>query len=126
MTWLLLRWAANAIALFVTVRLIPGISFDGSFGNLAALAAIFGILNAILRPILVLLTCPLMLLTLGLFALAFNGIMLWVTASVSDRYQLGLQIDGILPAFLGGLMMGFVSVLVGVLLRPSRERRKDD
>jgi len=126
MTWLLLRWVANAVALFVTVQLVPGIRFDGSLGNLAALAAIFGILNAVLRPILTLLTCPLMMVTLGLFALAINGILLWVTASFSDRYGLGLRIDGIWPAFLGGLMIGFVSVLVGLLLRPSERRGEQD
>lgn len=126
MRWLAIRWIVNAVALFVTVQLIPGIRFDGSLGNLAALAAVFGIFNAVLRPILVLLTCPLIMLTLGLFALAINGILLWFTASVSDSYGLGLHVNGVLPAFLGGLMMGLISVLVGTVIRPHEPRDDRD
>lgn len=120
MRWLLLRWIANAVALFVTVQLVPGIRFDGTLGNLAALAALFGVLNTLLRPLILLLTCPLVLLTFGLFALAFNGILLWMLASLSDRWQLGLHVDGWFAAFLGGLMIGLVSVLVGTLVHGDR------
>ncbi len=126
MRWLLLRWIVNAVALFVTVQLVPGIRFDGSLGNLAALAALFGVLNTLLRPILTLLTCPFILLTLGAFALAINGILLWVLASFSARWQLGLHVDDWFAAFLGGLMIGLVSVLVGMLLRPETGGRGDE
>lgn len=125
MRWLLLRWLINAVALFVTVHLIPGITFTGTLGNLAALAAIFGILNAFLRPLLLLLSCPLLLLTMGAFALAINGILLWFTASFSDRFDLGLALSGPGSAFLGGLMMGFVSLLAGLLVR-APERADDN
>lgn len=126
MRWLLLRWAINALALFVTVQLIPGITFTGTLGNLVALAAIFGILNALLRPLLLLLSCPLIVLTLGAFALAINGILLWFTASVADRFDLGLALSGPWSAFFGGLMMGFVSLLAGLLVRPPEAPDEED
>lgn len=121
MTGLLIRWLANAVALFITVQLIPGIRFTGSVPNLLLVALVFGIVNAVLKPILTVLTCPLILLTLGLFALVLNGAMLLVTAALSEHWGLGFSVTGWVPAILGGLMMGVVSFLVAVLVRDAKD-----
>jgi putative membrane protein len=111
---LILRWAINALALFITVQLVPGLHFTGTVPQLFGVAAVFGILNAVLRPILAVLTCPLMMLTLGLFALVLNGAMLKLTAVLAADW--GFRVDGWLPAIIGGLLIGIVSFLAAVII----------
>ena len=72
---LLLHWLLNAAALWAAAALIPGIDFTGGPGRLLVLAAVFGLVNSTLRPLLTILTCPLLVLTLGLFTLVINGLM---------------------------------------------------
>lgn len=80
-------------------------------------ALVFGLLNAIVRPILKLLTCPLILLTLGLFTFVINAVMLWLTSAVSESLGLGFHVDGFVPAFLGALVVTVVSVFLSVIVR---------
>jgi putative membrane protein len=80
-------------------------------------ALVFGVLNAILRPILKLLTCPLIILTLGLFTFVINAVMLWLTSAVSESFGLGFHVAGFVPAFLGALVVTVVSVLLSVFVR---------
>ncbi len=120
----LFRLVINAVALWVAAAIIPGISFDGDIGTLLLVALVFGILNAIVRPILALLTCPLMVLTLGLFTLVLNAIMLWLTGGVaSDYLGLAFHVNGPLPALLGAIVVSIVSVLLSIFVRDDRERR---
>lgn len=117
---LILRWAINALALFIAVQLVPGLHFTGTIPQLFGVAAVFGVLNAVLKPILALLSCPLILLTLGLFALVLNGAMLLLTARLAAGW--GFSVDGWLPAILGGVLIGVVSFLAAVVIRdPSPE-----
>ena len=111
---LLIRWVINALALFITVQLVPGLHFTGTVPQLFGVAAVFGILNAVLRPILALLTCPLMLLTPALFALVPNGAMLLLTARLATGW--GFSVDGWLPAIIGGVLIGIVSFLAAVII----------
>jgi putative membrane protein len=78
---------------------------------------IFGLVNIALRPLLTLLTCPLILLTLGLFTFVINALMLWLTSAVSESLGLGFHVTGFVPAFLGALVVTVVSVLVSMILR---------
>jgi putative membrane protein len=117
----LLRLLINAAALWVTTRIIPGVEFIGSPAALIGVALVFGVLNAIVRPLLLLLSLPLVLITLGLFTLILNGIMLWLTSALSGALGLGFRVHGALAAILGALVVSIVSVALTVFV--GRERR---
>jgi len=125
---LLLHWVLNAAALWAAAALIPGIAFTGGPGRLLVLAAVFGIVNSTLRPLLTVLTCPLIVLTLGLFTLVINGLMLLVTGWLSENWNLGLSVSGFWAAFFGGLVVGLVSMLLSLALARGkvRDRRLTD
>ena len=110
----LLRVVINAVALAATAAVLPGISVtDNSIVTLLIVAVIFGLVNAIIKPVLKLLTCPLIFLTLGLFLLVINGVLLLITEALSGNR---LIIDGFGWAILGGFIMGVVGVVLeGVL-----------
>jgi len=119
---LLLHWVLNAAALWVASAIIPGLAFTGGPGRLLLVAAVFGIVNSTLRPLLTVLTCPLVVITLGLFTLVINAIMLLVTGWVSESWHLGFTVDGFWAAFWGGLVVGLVSMMLSLLL-PGKAKR---
>lgn len=120
------RLLINAAALWAATRLVPGISFDGDWRLLLAVALVFGVLNVALRPILILLTLPLFILTLGLFTFVLNAVMLWLTGLVSDALRLGFHVDGFGAAFLGALVVTVVSFLLSLFVASgARERRSN-
>ena len=114
MLHLLLRWLLNTIALFVVANLVPGFHYE-SLTYLAIAALILGLLNAIVRPILFLLTLPLTVVTLGLFLIVLNGIMLELTAWLVP----GFRIDSFGWACVGAIVLGLISVIAN---RIGRER----
>ena len=79
----LIRLLTNAAALWVAAWIVPGVTYTGGWLPFLAVSLVFAVINATLRPLIKLLTCPLILLTLGLFALVVNGLMLWLTAAVA-------------------------------------------
>jgi putative membrane protein len=113
----LIRWMINTIALSAAVQLIPGLHFTDGPLQLLAVALVFGVVNAVIRPILTVLSCPLVLLTLGLFTLVINGVMLMLTARLASLLHLGFRVDGFWPAFWGGLVVGLVSLTLALLVR---------
>jgi putative membrane protein len=117
MTKFILRWVVNAIALFLAVYLVPGVNLQGGWVSILWLALIFGLINAFLRPLLKLLTCPLIILTLGLFTLLINTFLFWLTSQVGQAFGIGFTIDGFWPAFLGGLVVTVVSVIMSLILK---------
>ena len=118
----LLRLVVTAVALWCAVRFVPGISWTGSLLGLLGVALVFGLLNALVRPLLAALTCPLVILTLGLFLLVLNGVMLWLTALLSTQLGLGFRVAGFVPAFLGALVVTVVSAVLNVFVAEPRER----
>jgi putative membrane protein len=112
----LLRWGINAIAIYIAVRLLPGLEHTGSGASLLGVALIFGLINAALKPVLVILSCPLVVLTLGLFLLVINGLLLLITEAVSGVFNLGFNVDGLGSAILGALVISIVSLLLSSLL----------
>jgi len=123
----LLRLVVNGIAIAVVAALLPGIHvINNDLGTLAVLALIFGLVNAIVRPVVMVLSCPFIILTLGILIPVINGLMLMLTAWIAgDR----MQVDGLGWAILGGLIMGLVVLVLESALglreddRKRRERR---
>jgi putative membrane protein len=113
---LLLHWLLNAAALWFAAWLLPGLDFKGTIVQLLLVAAVFGVVNSLLRPILTVLTCPLIVITLGLFTLVINALMLLLTGWLSVRWNLGFTVSGFWAAFLGGLVVGLVSMILSLLL----------
>lgn len=117
MTRFILRWVINAVAIFLAIRFVPGILFSGDWVAIVWLALIFGLVNAFLRPILSLLTCPLIILTLGLFTLLINTFLFWLTGQIGQYVGLHLSFQGFMPAFLGGLVISVVSIVLSLILK---------
>jgi putative membrane protein len=110
----LLRLLINAAALWVAIQIVDGIDHRGSWWSLLFVALVFGVLNASVRPLLKLLSIPLLILTLGLFIFVINAVMLLLTGWVSDLLNLGFYVDGFWPAFLGGLVVTIISLLLSL------------
>jgi putative membrane protein len=119
---LLLHWILNAAALWVAAALIPGLDFTGGPGRLLLVAAVFGVVNSTIRPLLTILTCPLIVVTLGLFTLVINALMLLLTGWLSESWNLGFSVSGFWAAFFGGLVVGLVSVILSLALSPKESR----
>jgi putative membrane protein len=114
----LIRLLVNAAALWVATRIVPGVSFDSGVGPFLVVALLFGVINATLRPLTKILTFPLILLTLGIFALVVNGLMLWLLSSLSSSLGLGFHVSGFWSAFFGALVVSIVSALLSLSVRP--------
>lgn len=112
----LLRLLINAAALWVAVHIVPGIRYTGDLGPLLVVALIFGLLNAFIRPLLKLLSLPIIILTLGLFALLINAFMLWLTGRLSGAFGIPFQVDGCLAAIFGSIIVSIVSAILSMLL----------
>ena len=96
-------------------------SFTGDLPHLLAVAAVFGLVNSLGRPLLTVLTCPLIVLTLGLFTLVINAVMLLLTGWLSARWNLGFTVVGFWAAFWGGLVVGLVSLALSMIFPSRRE-----
>jgi putative membrane protein len=121
-----IRLLVNAAALWVAVRYVPGIDYQGPLSGLLVVALVFGLVNAIIRPILFMLTCPLVLVTLGLFVLVLNGIMLMLTAVFSESLGIAFTVSGIVPAVVGALVVTVVSTVLSIFVGSDEKKRKDD
>ncbi len=125
---LIVRLLAGAVALAVAAGLIDGISVgpgttDERALTLLAVAVIFGLVNAIVRPIVRLISLPLFILTLGLFTFVVNALMLLLTAWIGDQFDLAFEVDGFWPALAGALIISVVTFILNVLLPDRYEGR---
>jgi putative membrane protein len=109
----LIRLFVNALALAAAAWLIDGIQMSGGFFDVLMVALVFGILNAILKPLLLFFSLPLLILTLGLFALVVNAVMLMITGSLLDDFA----VSGFWAALLGSLVISIVTMLLGGALK---------
>jgi putative membrane protein len=127
MKQLLLRLLINAVAIYVTVLLVPGIRFGGEgvdVGALLIVALIFGIVNAVIKPIVALFTCPFYVLTLGLFTFVVNALMLLLTSWIASTVGVGqFQVDGFWPALFGGIIIAIVSTLLSIFVSEDDKSR---
>jgi putative membrane protein len=121
---LLIRWIVLSFALFVAAWLVPGIRVrEDAWTVYAAMAVILGLVNAFVRPVLKLLSCPLIVLTLGLFVLVINGLALWLASKIAVHwFGVGFYVAGFWSAFLGALIVSLVSVILNMLVKDEIER----
>jgi putative membrane protein len=127
----ILRVIIYAVGIALVAEIVPGIHIpNDTLSTLIIIGVVFGILNAILKPIIAFLTCPLVILSLGLFVLVINGVMLLITAALLPAR---LQIDGFWPAILGGIVMSIISLILERVLgvnddnnRGGRNKREPD
>ena len=108
---LLLLWVLNALALLAVTYLLPTIHVTGFVWALVA-AVVLGLLNTLVKPILVILTLPITILTLGLFYLVLNGFMFWLASA----FLPGFQVDGAWAAILGGLLYSVIAWILSLLV----------
>lgn len=114
---LTIRLFMNAVALWVAAQLVGGIELAGEFWPVLLVAGVFGLINALIKPFVLLLSFPVVVLTLGLFTVVVNALMLMLTAALVDA----LQVDGFWPALLGSILISVVSFLFTVLLPEKRD-----
>ena len=122
---LLLRLVGNAIALYVASTLIDGIQFGAGagvdFGSLLAVTLIFGVINAIIKPFVKVLTCPAYLVTLGLFTLLSTPLMLLLTSQLARQLNIDFQVDGFGSAFWGAIVISLVSFLLSLFISAEQD-----
>lgn len=110
MTKLLLKWALNSFALFFVMKLIPGIQID-RFQDLLLATLVIALLNVFLKPVIVLLTLPVTLMTLGLFTFVINGVIFYLAAHLVP----GLHVTGFGAAFIAALLFSLFSFVLNML-----------
>ena len=112
----LVRILITAAALWVATRIVSGITYRGGWPVLLGVALVFGVLNAVVRPIVKVLTFPLLILTLGLFTFVLNAVMLLLTSALSRGLGLGFHVSGFWAALWGAMVVSIVSLLLSALL----------
>ena len=113
-----IRLMVNALALSVAAYIVPGIRLTGGAVSLLLVAFVFGLVNAVLKPILMVLSIPFLLLTLGLFAFVVNGVLLMLTAALTPH----LEVAGLLAAMLGSIVISLVTMVMGGVLVDEGDR----
>jgi len=123
----ILRWAINAVALYAAIVLVPGIELQATGTSrwvaFILLALVFGFLNALLRPLITILTCPLIILTLGLGTLLINTLMFYLTGWIGAQFGWGFYVANFWSAFLGALIVSVVSIVLSLLLKDELKKR---
>jgi putative membrane protein len=121
---IIIRWIITAIAIFLTAWLLPGINITSSNGfvTVALVAVILGFLNAVVRPILAILSCGCIVATMGLFMLVINAFVLWLTGWVAAQLNIGFQVEGFWPALWGSIVISIISFVLSMLFLDERDR----
>ncbi len=121
----LLRLVVNAIALYAAVKIVPGVHPQSTHWYAYLwLALIFGVVNALLRPLLKVLTCPLIVLTLGLFTLVINALMFALAGWIGAHFGVGFTVDGFWAAFWGSVVTSLVAIALGLCVKEKKVTRR--
>jgi len=116
MSYLLFRWIINAVALLIVANVVPGFGVDTFYSALIA-ALVLGLVNALIRPLLFILTLPVTILTLGLFTFVINALMILLVSTMVK----GFTVDGFVPALLAALLLWLISLGTNWLIKQSKE-----
>lgn len=122
---IVMRLAVNAAALYAASRWVDGISFEGTALDMAGVALTFGVVNTVIKPVVKFFSFPAILLTLGLFTLVVNGLMLLLTARLAGGLGFAFTVRDFGAAFWGALCISVVSVLLGVFVKDGKKRKDD-
>lgn len=114
----LIRVVVTGLALWLAAVIVPGVELGGDdltqrVVTLLLVALVFGVVNAVLRPIVTVVAFPLYILTLGLIALVVNALLFWLTAALAGRLGLAFDVEGFLAALLGSLVVSIVTAVLG-------------
>ena len=125
----LVNVVCTAFAVWVATALdgidLTGGSVGANIATLLAVAVLFGLINAVIKPVIKVVGCAFYVLTLGLFALVVNGLLFWLTGWLADRIGLPFEVDGFWAGLWGALIVAVVSFVLGVFVRPGDERERD-
>lgn len=116
-----IRLLVNAVALWCAARFIDGISYTGSWPGLVGLALVFGVVNTFIRPVLSFFSFPIQIVTLGLFTLVLNALMLMLTGWLAARFDIAFTVNGFVPALLGAIVVSIVGMVLGALLSSEKD-----
>ena len=120
----LVRLAINAVALYAAIAILNGKGITPQSENWASLiwlALIFGVINAVLKPVLTVVGCPILILTLGLGALLINTLLFYLAGLVGTQFGVGFTVDGFWPAFLGSVVVSLVSFTLNIFIKDDRD-----
>jgi putative membrane protein len=123
---LILRLIINAAALWCAARFIDGISYTGAWPGLLGVALVFGVINTFIRPVLRFFSLPIRILTLGLFTLVINALMLLLTAYVAERLEIAFKVNGFVPALLGAILVSILSTILSTMLITEDGNKEED
>lgn len=107
-----MRIMINALAIAAAIKLVDGITFTGEWWKIILIGLVFGVVNTLIKPLVTLFSLPLIVLTLGIFTLVVNALMLMLTAYLSGPFGLGFQVAGFWPALWGSIIASVVSILL--------------
>ena len=113
---LIFRWVINALALIIIANIVPGFGVDGLYTALIA-ALVLGLANALIRPILFILTLPITIITLGLFTFVLNALMVWLASTVVK----GFEVTGFVPALLAAILLWMVSLATNWMIGEAKK-----
>jgi putative membrane protein len=121
---LILRWLITAVSLYVAVLIVPGISIQGDkWLGFAIMALILGLVNALIRPILKVLSCGLIVITLGLFVFVINAATFWLASEITKNwFNIGFTVNNFWSALLGSIIVSVVSVILSSILIDKEDR----
>lgn len=123
---LIIRWLVTALALYIAANIVPGIEIEGNDAALTVIimALALGLVNALVRPILKLLSCGLILLTLGIFLLVINAFSFWLASYIAvNWFDVGFHVEGFWPALLGSIVVSLVSLVLNSILIEEPEKK---
>ena len=120
---LIIRWVIVAAALILTAYIVPGITVEGNgFIVVFGMAVVLGFVNAFIRPLLTLLSCGFIVLTLGLFLLVVNAVSLWLASWMAQNwFGLGFVVDGFWPAFWGSILISVISFMLSLFIKGDKK-----
>ena len=111
----ILQWLITSLAIFAAFSLVPGITFSGNGYEIGIIAMIYSVINLLMRPILTLITCPMIILTLGMFTVIINGVLLLVTADLAKYFGIDFQIETFFTALIGAVVISLTTFVLNLL-----------
>jgi len=111
----ILQWLITSLAIFAAFSLVPGITFSGNGYEIGIIAMIYSVINLLIRPILTLITCPMIILTLGMFTVIINGVLLLITADLAKYFGIDFQIETFFTALIGAVVISLTTFVLNLL-----------